>query len=192
MSIKHAILGFLSWKPFTGYELKKWFADSLSFHWSGNNNQIYGTLIQLHKDGLVTNEIVAREKYPDRKVYAITQAGFDELRAWLGSGAELPRLRADFHIRLAWADMLGDEELHTLIGAYESRLRNQILMCRETLRRGQAEPARTPRETLLWNAVAERNAAVYEDELAWAGALGEKLGRLRLDGSRDVAREDMK
>jgi DNA-binding PadR family transcriptional regulator len=31
MSIRRAILDFLSRKPFSGYELKKFFADSLSF-----------------------------------------------------------------------------------------------------------------------------------------------------------------
>ncbi|HEY9053605.1 MAG TPA: PadR family transcriptional regulator, partial [Rectinemataceae bacterium] len=75
MSIRHAILGFLSWKPFTGYELKKRFSDALSFHWSGNNNQIYGTLVQLHKDGAVTIEVVAQEKLPAKKLYTITEAG---------------------------------------------------------------------------------------------------------------------
>jgi hypothetical protein len=39
MSIKHAILGFLSWQPSTGYELKKLFAESDTLSWSGNNNQ---------------------------------------------------------------------------------------------------------------------------------------------------------
>ena len=41
MSIHHAILGLLSWKPHTGYDLKKVFEDSAFMHWSGNNNQIY-------------------------------------------------------------------------------------------------------------------------------------------------------
>lgn len=45
MSIRYAILGFLSWKPFAGYDLKKLLSNSLSFHWSGNNNQVYGTLL---------------------------------------------------------------------------------------------------------------------------------------------------
>ncbi|RPI32756.1 MAG: DUF4180 domain-containing protein, partial [Chloroflexota bacterium] len=41
MDIKFAILGYLSWRPFSGYDLKKLFADSAAFYWSGNNNQIY-------------------------------------------------------------------------------------------------------------------------------------------------------
>ena len=79
MSIRHAILGFLSWKPFTGYELKKLFADALSFHWSGNNNQIYGSLVELHKVGAVSVEVEQQEKLPARKVYTITDEGRAEL-----------------------------------------------------------------------------------------------------------------
>jgi hypothetical protein len=33
MSIKYAILGFLSWQPYTGYELKKLFAESDTLSW---------------------------------------------------------------------------------------------------------------------------------------------------------------
>ena len=44
MTLEYAILGLLSWKPFSGYDLKKIFSDSPIYYWSGNNNQIYRTL----------------------------------------------------------------------------------------------------------------------------------------------------
>jgi PadR family transcriptional regulator, regulatory protein AphA len=102
MSIRFAILGFLSWKPFTGYELKKIFADALSFHWSGNNNQIYGSLVDLHSSGSVSIEVVQQEKFPAKKLYTITEQGRSELREWLLSEPELPILRSLAHVRLAW------------------------------------------------------------------------------------------
>jgi PadR family transcriptional regulator, regulatory protein AphA len=92
MSIRHAILGFLSWKPFTGYELKKLFGDALSFHWSGNNNQIYGSLVELHASGAVSIEVLQQEKFPAKKLYSITELGKAELREWLLSEPELPIL----------------------------------------------------------------------------------------------------
>ena len=80
MSIRHAVLGFVSWRPFTGYELKKLFSDSRLFHWSGNSNQIYRTLVQLHRDGLVDLEVQQQDSLPPRKQYSITGAGSAELR----------------------------------------------------------------------------------------------------------------
>ncbi len=92
MDIKYAILGFLSWKPFTGYELKKVITEAEGFYWSGNNNQIYTSLVELHKEGLVINEVQHQERYPSRKVYSITKEGLSALRKWVLSSPELPQL----------------------------------------------------------------------------------------------------
>lgn len=179
MSIRNAILGFLSWKPFTGYELKKLFADSLSFHWSGNSNQIYGSLIQLHKDGAVSIEVQQQEKYPARKVYALTEAGREELRAWLLAEPELPEVKNHFQIQLAWAEALSGTELDALFERYERILSDQILMYRDRVARGREGPARSARERLIWERIEEGRLAAYEAELAWAGALRADLSRFR-------------
>ena len=44
MIIDYAILGLLSWKPLTGYDVKRVMQDSPFLYWSGNNNQIYKAL----------------------------------------------------------------------------------------------------------------------------------------------------
>jgi PadR family transcriptional regulator, regulatory protein AphA len=189
MSIRHAILGFLSWKPFTGYELKKIFADALSFHWSGNNNQIYGSLVELRKDGAVSIEVQQQEKLPAKKLYSITEAGRTELRTWLLAEPELPILRSLAHIQLAWAESLTGTELDGLLSAYEGRLVAQAIMCRETIRRARearedasrdagSAPGRSPREALIWESIDENRAAFYENELAWARGLRAKLKEL--------------
>jgi PadR family transcriptional regulator, regulatory protein AphA len=195
MSIRNAILGFLSWKPFTGYELKKLFADSLSFHWSGNNNQIYGSLVELHKDGAVSIEVRQQEKLPAKKVYTITDAGRAELRAWLLSEPELPVFRSLAHIQLAWSECLSDDELDGLLALYERKLSDQAIMCREVSRRaierpsggseeggrspGAAEPRRSERERLLWRSINENQIAFYEHELSWTRTLRTRLKELK-------------
>jgi PadR family transcriptional regulator, regulatory protein AphA len=180
VSIEYAILGFLSWKPFTGYELKKIFADALSFHWSGNNNQIYGSLVELHKGGAVSIELQQQEKHPTKKLYTITDKGREELRAWLLTEPELPAFRSLAHIQLAWAECLTDEELDGLLAAYERQLSDQAVMCRESMRRASAAgedaaPRRSSRERLIWRSIDENQVAFYENELAWTRNL-----RLRL------------
>jgi DNA-binding PadR family transcriptional regulator len=210
LSIRCAILGFLSWKPFTGYELKKLFADSLSFHWSGNNNQIYGTLVELHKDGAVSIEVLQQEKLPAKKLYTITDAGLDELRGWLLSEPELPVFRSMAHTQLAWAERLTDEELDGVLASYERQLADQAIMCRETMRRAAAaaaeaalaaaagasgtavasaaasvaEPRRSEREELVWLAINEHRASFYESELAWARDLRQRLKDLDIESRR--------
>ncbi len=167
MDIKYAILGFLSWKPSSGYDLKKIFAESVFIPWSGNNNQIYRTLLQLQRDELVTSEVHYQETYPPRKVYTINEKGLSELRNWVGSSPELPQLKNPFLIQLAWADQLEHDELDTLLEKYEYEVNMQLLMGQERIRRGNIKPGRTPREDYLWDMIFENWATSYEDELRW-------------------------
>jgi PadR family transcriptional regulator AphA len=175
MSIRNAILGFLSWKPFTGYELKKIFADALSFHWSGNNNQIYGTLVELLKDEAVTIEIQQQEKLPARKMYTISSKGLAELRAWLLSEPELPMVRSEFTTRLAWAAGLPQKELDQMLSSYETQLEAQVLMYREKIRRGTVSPSRSRIETMLWESIEAHAIAFYEQELIWLQELRKRM-----------------
>ena len=175
MAIKYAILGFLSWRAFSGYDLKKIFGDSIFLYWSGNNNQIYRTLVKLHKEGLIIGEIQHQESGPSRKVYTITEKGRFELRDWVLSSPELPQLRNIFLIQLAWADQLKSNELDTLLEKYEREIHTQWLMCREQKRRNQLNPARTKRETFLWHAIFDNRIRFYETELTWIQKLRAEL-----------------
>ena len=175
MTIQYAMLGLLSWEPMTGYDLKKRFADSDALYWSGNNNQIYRALVDLHQAELVTVEVQPQGDRPPRKVYTITDQGRDELRRWILSAPELPHLRNPFHIQLAWADLLGAEELDLLLAAYEEEVHTKLLMLREQAQRDNPAPKRTPREALLWDAIAQNWESFYRHELAWTRDLRRSL-----------------
>jgi PadR family transcriptional regulator AphA len=178
MSIKYAILGFLSWRPLTGYDLKKMFSDSTFIYWSGNNNQIYRTLVALHKEGLVSGEVEIQASGPARKIYTITQAGQADLRQWTLSAPELPQLRNTFLIQLAWADQLSAEELDGLLATYENEVHMQMLMSQEEKRRQRVNPGRSARETCLWAMISDNWIAFYENELNWIQKLRGELDKL--------------
>src|SRR5689334_7543134 len=146
MSIKFAILGFLSWTPLSGYDLKRLFEESAAFHWSGNNNQIYKALVELHNEAWVTLEIQQLADYPPRKIYTITEKGRSALREWVLSEPELPQLKNTFLAQLAWADQLNAAELDGLLHQYEDEIQIQMLMSQERRQRHQGTPERTPRE----------------------------------------------
>ena len=165
MSINFAILGFLSREPLTGYDLKKRFAGSEIFYWSGNNNQIYRALVELHQAGWVEQTIEQPESGPARKLYTLTDQGRAELRRWLLSPPELPQLRHPLLIRLAWADQLEAAELDELLAQYEEELRVKLLMLRQQMRRDPA-PAGG-----LWEIVSARWIAFYEQEWEWVQRL---------------------
>ncbi|MAS32906.1 MAG: PadR family transcriptional regulator [Anaerolineaceae bacterium] len=176
MSLQHAILGFLSWKPLTGYELKKMFADSVTVYWSGNNNQIYRTLLDIHKKGFVTKEVQHQDDAPSRKIYTITEAGLEELRSWVLSPPEVPQLKHTFLIQLSWADQLSDDELDHLISSYEDEVHVHLLMLRKQAEVKTMSPERTQRERYLWDMIMQNWIVMYETELQWVRQLRHGLG----------------
>jgi DNA-binding PadR family transcriptional regulator len=115
MSLKHAILGFLSIKPMTGYDLKKAFDQSIQFFWPANQSQIYRTLADLKAEGLVEQEVIAREDRLDMKVYRISDNGQDELHEWLSNPLPHQDYREAFLIQLYFGSKLDDSEVIPLL-----------------------------------------------------------------------------
>jgi PadR family transcriptional regulator, regulatory protein AphA len=171
MSLRHALLGYLSLRPLAGYDLKKLVSESVFLPWSGNNNQIYTSLVALHREGLVSLEVVSQESLPPRKVYSLTAEGRGELLRWLRTPPEAPELRNVFHVQLAWADVLSHGEIADLAANYEAEVRDQADLSREQARRAVGAVGRTPREVWLWKMIYENRVRAWETEVAWASGL---------------------
>jgi DNA-binding PadR family transcriptional regulator len=126
MSLKHAILGFLSFSPFSGYNLKKAFDRSIQHFWPANQSQIYRTLAELDEQGLVEKEIIEREERLDMKIYRLTEAGCAELHQWLSTPLPEHDTREPFLIQVYFGGKLSDEEilnlLHRKLSETEERL----------------------------------------------------------------------
>jgi DNA-binding PadR family transcriptional regulator len=178
MTIEYAILGFLSWQPLSGYDLKKRFVDSTVFYWSGNNNQIYRALVQLEEEGLIMGKVQVQEGVPNKKTYAITEKGRSKLEAWVQSTPKLPELRHAFLIQLTWADLLDEQQLQALLSKYEEEVQVQLLMQQEKAQRGGELPLRTPRERYLSERIEENLLSFYQNELNWVRNLREGLSQL--------------
>ena len=90
-----AMLGLLSIRPMTGYELRKLSEESIQHFWRESFGQIYPSLRALEALGMVTRteEMGAVRGRPARQVYALTDGGREALRAWVAAPArpEVPR-----------------------------------------------------------------------------------------------------
>ena len=96
----YAILGWLTVKPMSGYDIKKEIAGSVANFWSESYGQIYPILKRLAAEGSVeTIEAPANGKR-QRHVYAITKEGREKLRAWLAEPAEPPPVRIELLLKL--------------------------------------------------------------------------------------------
>ena len=75
MSLEYAILGFLNYHPYSGYDLKKVFDNLVRHFWPADQSQIYRTLSNLIQTWLGEMEVIEQNDRPDRKVYSITETG---------------------------------------------------------------------------------------------------------------------
>lgn len=112
MSLRYAILGILNVMPMTGYDLKHQAFDATVRHfWPADQSQIYRTLNQLAEDDWVTVTVEPQEERPDRKVYAITQAGQAALTDWLKTDQVVPTLRDPLLVQLFFGQELPRADL---------------------------------------------------------------------------------
>ncbi|MCB1145319.1 MAG: PadR family transcriptional regulator [Leptospiraceae bacterium] len=96
---RFAILGILSQKECSGYEMKKFIENSIGFFWQESFGQIYPTLKILESEGKIkTIEDNAGDK--TRLIHKITKSGRAELKAWLTIQPEPEVIRNELLLKL--------------------------------------------------------------------------------------------
>lgn len=188
MELKDVILGFLDWKPMTGYELKKMFEELDFLPWSGNNNQIYKALLELDREGLVSKTIVQQESLPAQKRYSVTRAGQSQLQYAVIQPPESEdlELRNRFLLQLAWTQCLSAVEVRQLVLMYQKKIENELKMNTEQLKRKKVEVHRTQREEFIWNMIFRNRTVHLQSELSWLNMLLNGLTELGAKDGRGV------
>ncbi|HTX01820.1 MAG TPA: PadR family transcriptional regulator [Acidimicrobiales bacterium] len=88
MSVRHALLAFLSAGPKYGLQLRQEFEESTGDVWPLNVGQVYTTLQRLERDELVRSDDRGDEAGP-QKIFHITEAGRRELETWLSTPPDM-------------------------------------------------------------------------------------------------------
>jgi DNA-binding PadR family transcriptional regulator len=177
MSLDHAILGFLNYHPYTGYDLKKVFDTSIRHFWPADQSQIYRTLSRLEENGLAEMERIPQEDRPDRKVYHITEAGRAELMRWISGPPPMGEPRSAPLIQVFFSGQLSDEEILAKFEGYAAIMR--AILAQYDQVEGQLGPYQqeipSPREHFFWLLTLENGFANMRANLAWAESVIERL-----------------
>jgi PadR family transcriptional regulator, regulatory protein AphA len=80
---KFVILGLLSIKPMSGYDIKKFIDTSIRHFWSESNGQIYPALTRLLQENLIILEQKQQKGKMVSNIYSITHTGLAALENWL-------------------------------------------------------------------------------------------------------------
>ena len=113
-AVTPVILGMLSFRPRSGYDIKTVVDRSTRFFWAASYGQIYPELRRLEDEGLIQGED-APSGGRSRRVYELTEAGREALREWLFGSTVTIELRDESLLRLFFADALPREEALVLL-----------------------------------------------------------------------------
>jgi PadR family transcriptional regulator AphA len=120
--LKYILLGYLWYKPATGYDLKLAIDNSTGYFWHAYHSQIYTTLRKLEEEGLINSEIVSRDDHLTRRVYTITDCGKKAVGAWLDEPlVEISKIKEDLLVRLFFS---GNREIPEILA--ELRLQRKL------------------------------------------------------------------
>lgn len=169
MYLDHAILGFLSYRSFSGYELKRIFDSSVKHFWSADQSQIYRTLARLTEKGFTQIEVVTQTDRPDRKMYHITSDGREELKRWLAGPFPMEASHSGPLVQVFFMGKLSNQEALT-------KFEEAAAMFRQVLQMYEAVPANTEefvkivgsaREAYYWYSTLQMGILTTRASLTW-------------------------
>jgi DNA-binding PadR family transcriptional regulator len=170
MSLEFAILGFLNYHSYTGYDLKKIFDTSIRHFWPADQSQIYRTLSRLTEQGSAEMEKIPQEDRPDRKVYHITDAGRAELLKWLAGPPPMGEPRSAPLIQVFFSGQLSDEEILTKFEGFAAIMRAILSQYDQVPAQigPYQEEITSPREHFFWLLTLDNGIRSMRANLEWA------------------------
>ena len=129
---KYAILGLLSWKPMSGYDMKQYVEQGIRFFWNMSYGTIYPMLKKLEAEKLVTKEVQVQQGKPDRIIYSITEEGRAVLIDWQLSSTELAQLYDELLLKLFVGQNLSVDDQISIIQSYREKMEARHLLFRES------------------------------------------------------------
>ncbi len=116
------MLGLLSLRPQTPYEITQQVRRSLDYCWPTPERSLYDQPERLVGLGLAD---VATDR-EGRRRYRITDAGRVALRRWLERASPMPRFHNEPLLRVLFADQGSVEDLHRVLGAVRAHVAERL------------------------------------------------------------------
>ena len=174
MTLRYIILGLLCYMPMTGYDLKIFMDKSINFFWSAELSQIYRELSKLESLNYINSKIEHQEGRPDKKIYSITQEGYEAFIEWL---KDFPSIlsspsRNEFLVRVFFGAKLSKEEMILLFENYIKEI-NKELKTYESIdkdlnQRFASSDFKMNNDYLYQNLTLKRGTSWCNAELNWA------------------------
>jgi len=138
-SSEYAILGLLSLRPMSGYDIRKTVQGSIRHFWSESYGQIYPALKRLEALKLVERARGARKGRAGRQVYALTRPGRRELQEWLTRQPQMQPFRNELLLKLFFGRLVPREACQEHLRHFRQRQEDFLRTYGQVERRLHAE-----------------------------------------------------
>ncbi len=115
------ILGLVSKRPMSGYELAALAARSIDHFWPISKSQVYSELARLERAGYVKGTHIEQDHRPDKRRYELTAPGEQALDTWLQApGYSSERNRNGLLAKFFFAERMTQQQRINLLVEYRA------------------------------------------------------------------------
>jgi PadR family transcriptional regulator AphA len=178
-TLGYALLGLLARGALSGYDLARQMRRPVGYFWQARHSQIYPALARLEARGLVAHHVVEQHDRPDKKVYALTEAGRAALGAWVTAPLEEPPVRDELVLR-AYSVWLADPGAAAALfrehgRRHEARLAQYREFEAELVRTAAGGPPPVGTPEFAAYATLQRGIGRVREYAAWCRWLADRL-----------------
>src|ERR1051325_4024679 len=119
MALRNAVMAALLEGEASGYDLAKGFDATVANFWMSTPQQLYRELERMESGGLVTARVVEQERRPNKRLFALTEAGRRALYDFTTEPTRPGVIRDDLLVKVVAVDT-GD------VGAVRDAIRERV------------------------------------------------------------------
>lgn len=172
----YAVLGLLSLRSWTGYEITQQAQRSFQFCWPKADSILYAQPPRLEALGFARSE-VEQANGRRRNRYFITDSGRRELRRWLASDSAAPHLELEPLLRTMFADQATVDDARRTVELLRNWALERIAAGLEIVEEYEAGEDPFPERRRLNALVGLAYGSIYEAILEWTERADEELDR---------------
>jgi DNA-binding PadR family transcriptional regulator len=180
---RQVVLGFLTWKPMSGYDIKGFVERSVSNFWSESYGQIYPTLKALVAEGLAAKQPASAKGERLRQVYSITPKGREAFRKWIQDPVNPAPSRNELLLKLFFARQVGGEIALGQVLVFKEQLL-QLSQHYEVISAQCARELGDQPDLPYWRLTLEYGRLEAEAHLAWCDKAIAALRKIERSKSR--------
>lgn len=188
---KYSVLGILSYGPMSGYDIKKFYEQSIAGFWSESYGQIYPILKRLAQEKLATRSVQKQNGKPNRHIYAITDEGRKALQQWLVEPVGRHIGRHEILLKLIFGNQISLRESIQQIERFRDRQQAELKEIRQLKQRYKTEAADNP-NLPFWQLAFDYGEQVNCAYIQWAEKAITAMLDMEIEGSSCTAQQSKK